>query len=162
MARVASCGMTKPDMLPIAEWDEQVDDIHTGDPLWTVQAYRMSVYAIACHTFDRVHSPAVTKAPAFDQMTRALGSIAANIAEGYSRSSIADRIRFYGYALGSTRESIAWYDTLTAELGETVVHRQQILVQIRRLLLTTVRNARPDTSTRSMSDIRRRAADEQP
>ncbi len=151
--------MTKPEMLPIAEWEKGVDDVRSGDPLWTVQAYRMSVYAIACHTFDRVRSPAMTKAPALDQLTRALGSVAANIAEGYSRSSIADRVRFYGYALGSTREAIAWYDTLAMELGETVAHRQRILVQIRRLLLTTVRNARPTTSTRSMNDIGRRSAD---
>jgi four helix bundle protein len=44
-----------------------------------------------------------------DQLSRALGSISANIAEGYSRGTGKDRARFYEYALGSARESRDWY-----------------------------------------------------
>jgi four helix bundle protein len=40
---------------------------------------------------------------------RALGSISANIAEGYARKSPRDRIRYYEYALGSVEESRAWF-----------------------------------------------------
>jgi hypothetical protein len=36
-----------------------------------------------------------------DQLYRSLGSISANLAESYSRSSRKDRARFYEYALGS-------------------------------------------------------------
>ena len=44
-----------------------------------------------------------------DQLYRALGSISANLAEGYSRGTGKDRARFYEYALGSARESRDWY-----------------------------------------------------
>ena len=40
-----------------------------------------------------------------DQLYRALGSISANLAEGYSRGTGKDRERFYEYSLGSARES---------------------------------------------------------
>jgi four helix bundle protein len=41
----------------------------------------------------------------YDQLYRALGSISANAAEGYSRGTGKDRARFYEYALGSVREN---------------------------------------------------------
>ena len=99
------------------------------------------------------------KAPALDQLTRAVGSVAANIAEGYSRFSGPDRVRFYGYALGSVREAIAWYGTLGAELGTVAAERQAMLVQIRRLLLTTVKRARADSTTFPPPKTRRRSKD---
>lgn len=129
------------------------DESRVGDPLWSVQAYRISVYLIACHTFDRKTNAALRTAPALDQLTRALGSISANIAEGYSRGTIADRCRFYSYALGSDREAIAWYDTLTMELGSVVYDRQAKLIQIRRLLLATLRRIRPEGPSRTMRDV---------
>ncbi len=51
--------------------------------------------------------PAVIKADSLWKMT--VGSIRANIAEGYSRGTGKDRARFYEYALGSARESRDWY-----------------------------------------------------
>ena len=131
-------------MLAFVEWAKRADEARTGDPLWTLQAYRLGLYAIECHTFDRRANTKLGRAAALDQLTRAVGSISANIAEGYSRASVADRLRFYEYALGSTREAIAWYDTLQIELGDTLTVRQATLVQIRRLLLTTLRNSRPE------------------
>jgi four helix bundle protein len=143
-------------MPPIGEWEKGADVGRVGDPLWTVQAYRLSLYAIACHNFDRRLTAQLRRSPSFDQLTRAVGSISANIAEGYSRSSLADRTRFYGYALGSTRETIAWYDTLTIELGDLVGARQDTLIQIRRLLLTMLRRTRPEGPVLSMRDVRRK------
>jgi four helix bundle protein len=151
--------MTDSSMQTFGEWALGAHNARVGDPLWTVQAYRLSCYAMACLTFDRRANANLGKAPALDQLTRAVGSISANISEGYSRSSVADRTRFYGYALGSTREAIDWYDSLTIELGNVVNERQNILVQIRRLLLTMLRRARPDTPDRSMHDGPRRAPD---
>ncbi len=43
------------------------------------------------------------------QLYAAVGSIAANLGEGYSRSSGRDRARIFEYALGSVRESMTWY-----------------------------------------------------
>jgi four helix bundle protein len=129
------------------EWVKRADESRVGDPLW------ISVYAIDCHTFDRKSSAALRGAPGLDQLTRALGSISANIAEGYSRGTALDRSRFYGYALGSAREAIAWYDTLRIELAAASYDRQAKLIQIRRLLLTMLRRIRPDGPERSMRDI---------
>ena len=143
-------------MKTFKEWEGAAGESRRSDPLWSVQAYRISLYLIKCHTFDRGTIARLQKAAALDQLTRALGSIAANIAEGYSRLSIADRTRFYGYALGSTRESIAWYDTLRIELGGLVDERQAVLIQVRRLLLTTLRNIRPEGATIKLRDSVRR------
>lgn len=87
--------MTALTMLDFTEWLAAADNSRTGDPLWSVQAYRLALYAIDSHTFDRRVNPRLAKASALDQVTRAIGSVAANIAEGYSRSSLADRNRFY-------------------------------------------------------------------
>ena len=143
-------------LLPLNEWAEAARAEVAGDPLWSVQSYRIALYAVECLTFDRRSNSHFAGAPAVDQLTRALGSIAVHIAEGYSRGSIADRRQFYGYALGSTREAIAWYNTLHIELGPIVEERQALLIQIRRLLITTVRNSRPDDSTEILSDINRK------
>ena len=135
------------------------DTMRVGDPLWSVQAYRISLYAIECHTLDRRVNAQLGRAATLDQLTRAVGSISANLAEGYSRSSVADRTRFYGYALGSTREAIAWYDTLNIELGDVVKKRQDTLIQIRRLLLTMLKRTRPDGPVHSMRDMPKRTPD---
>jgi four helix bundle protein len=135
-------GMTNHTQLSFAEWEKTVGTGIAGDPLWTVQAYRIGVYAMECHTLDRGSNPALAAAAACDQLTRAIGSISANIAEGYSRSTLPARVRFYGYALGSAREAIAWYNAVRVELGAFVVDRQAVLIQVRRLLLTTLRRSR--------------------
>jgi four helix bundle protein len=77
------------------------------------------------------------------QLYRAIGSIAANIAEGYARRSRPDRIRYYEYALGSVEECITWYETARHVLsGDTLPDRLADLVGIRRLSLTMIRNER--------------------
>ena len=67
------------------------------------------------------------------------GSVGANIAEGYSRGSGKDRVRFYEYALGSARESRHWYHMGRHMLPDMVVeHRLGLLAEVSRLLLTIV------------------------
>ncbi|NUQ19731.1 MAG: four helix bundle protein [Gemmatimonadaceae bacterium] len=85
------------------------------------------------------------------QLVRAIGSIAAQIAEGYSRRSRSDRIRYFEYALGSTDEAISWYHTALPRLDTKLVEsRLEDLVSIRRLLLVMIRNERAArTSSRS-------------
>lgn len=74
-----------------------------------------------------------------DQLYRSVGSIGANIAEGYSRGTGKDRARFYEYALGSARESRDWYFKSRFVLGEEVAdHRLNFMTQIIRLLLVIV------------------------
>ena len=73
------------------------------------------------------------------QLYAAVGSITANLAEGYSRSSGRDRSRIFEYALGSVRERMMWYHTAKPLLGTEVVReRLNTLEQIRRLLLAII------------------------
>ena len=73
------------------------------------------------------------------QLYAAIGSISARLAEGYSRSSGRDRARIFEYALGSTRESIEWYQSGQPVLGrEITTARLNKLEEIRRLLLATI------------------------
>jgi four helix bundle protein len=51
------------------------------------------------------------------QLYAAVGSIAANLGEGYAHSSGKDRARIFEYALGSARESIAWFHSAEPVLG---------------------------------------------
>ena len=73
------------------------------------------------------------------QLYAAVSSIGVNIAEGYSRSSGKDRVRFYEYALGSVRESMQWYRAGESVLGvEAVTDRLDRLEEMRRLLLAII------------------------
>jgi four helix bundle protein len=77
------------------------------------------------------------------QLVRALGSISANIAEGYARKSPRDRIRYYEYALGSVEESRAWFHVAQRAIPpKTLGSRADQLTSIRRLLLTMIANER--------------------
>ncbi|MBW7932399.1 MAG: four helix bundle protein [Gemmatimonadaceae bacterium] len=108
----------------------------TSDPLWNLLAYRVARCLV-----DHVQGDAVLLARRVDattvaQLTRAIASIGANIAEGYSRRSGADRSRFYGFALGSAREAMLWYRSVAWALdADTVTLRMAFLAQERRLLL---------------------------
>lgn len=73
------------------------------------------------------------------QLYSAVGSIPANLAEGYSRSSGRDRARLFEYALGSGRESAVWYKAGCPVLGSEVVNqRQNTLEEIGRLLSAAI------------------------
>ncbi len=72
--------------------------------------------------------------------------MSANLAEGYSRGTGADRARFYEYALGSARESRDWYFKARHVLSRDVTsHRLQCLTEIIRLLLKMVPQQRGRT-----------------
>ena len=139
---------------PFVEWEKNASLTMLGDPLWTVRAFRLAMYAIDCRAHDLKVVSGSDRLPERDQLTRALGSVAANIAEGYSRSSAAERSRFYGYALGSVRESVVWYEVMRPEIGSATSDREAILVEIRRLLLTTIRRMRVAGDTSKLRDPR--------
>jgi len=103
-------------------------------------AYRMGLYAVELAWDDAVilDRHRVTRRIA-SQLYDAVGSIAANIAEGYSRSSGADRVRIFEYGLGSTRESAVRYHAARPVLGRALYDgRINLLTQIRRILLTAI------------------------
>jgi four helix bundle protein len=126
------------------DWESTVPEAITGDPLWRVQAYRLALFSadIGWEDVTRLAQDRRTQSLA-DQLYRSLGSVSANIAEGYSRGTGKDRARFYEYALGSARESRDWYYKSRHALGEDVTkHRLSLQTQIVRLLLTMVPDQR--------------------
>ena len=73
------------------------------------------------------------------QLYRAAGSIGATVAEGYSRSSGLDRVRFYEYALGSARETREWYLHGEPVLGTARgTMAMDVLTRISKLLLASI------------------------
>jgi four helix bundle protein len=69
------------------------------------------------------------------QLYTAVGSIAANIREGYYRSSGKDRARIFEYALGSAGESEEWYGAGRPVLGSERTECQvNTLREIQRML----------------------------
>jgi four helix bundle protein len=131
------------------KWEANVPECLTQDSLWTVEAYRLALFASDLCWRDiqklktrRLYSLA-------DQLARAVGGISAQIAEGYSRKTGRDRARFYEYALGSGRESRDWYFKARHVLGPNVTqHRLQLHTHIIRLLMRMV----PDQRSRSVRE----------
>jgi four helix bundle protein len=139
------------------EWSASVSKDITGDTLWKIEAYRLALFVGDIGWYDATKLMQDKRTiDLSDQLYRALGSISANIAEGYSRGSSKDRARFYEYALGSARESRDWYHKSEHVLGTTVVsHRLRLLTQIIRLLLTMIPEERGRTlhETRPVYDL---------
>ena len=122
------------------EWERAVPEEITGDSLWKVEAYRLALFAadIGWHDATKLVADRRTRSLS-DQLYRSLGSVSANVAEGYSRGTGRDRARFYEYALGSARESRDWYYKGRHILGDAVTqHRLQLLTQVIKLLLTMI------------------------
>jgi four helix bundle protein len=122
------------------EWILSVPEEVTGDSVWKMEAYRLSMFLadIGWGDITKLMSDRRTLSLS-DQLYRSLGSISANLAEGYSRSSNKDRARFYDYALGSARESRGWYYQSRFILNEKIVtHRLRLVTQVIRLLLTMI------------------------
>lgn len=137
------------------EWRKTVPEEIVNDALWSVEAYRLGLFAgdLGWSDVTKLLSDRRTLRLS-DQLYRSLGSISTNISEGYSRGSGKDRARFYPpasqsswrageYALGSARESRDWYYKGRHILGnEVVLHRIRLLTHIIRLLLTMIPDQR--------------------
>jgi len=125
------------------DWLKMVPPDFTGDVLWRMEVYRLSLFAADLGWQDVIKLGQDRRMfKLSDQLYAAVGSISANIAEGYSRNSHKDQARFYEYALGSAREARNWYFAGRHVLGETVAsHRIRLLTQIIRQLLSIIPSA---------------------
>jgi len=120
-----------------SDWLKTVPVEIREDPLWNQEVYRLALLVadLAWRDTTKLFRDGRTMKLAA-QLFEAVGSIGANISEGYSRGYQKDRARFYEYALGSARESRTWYFDGRHVLGEAVaLHRIQLHTQIIRLLL---------------------------
>ena len=85
------------------EWEHSVSAEIINDSLWKMEAHRLGLFAADVGWHDAIKLMRDKRTLELsDQLYRALGSISANLAEGYSRGTGRDRARFYEYALGST------------------------------------------------------------
>jgi len=124
-------------------WESTVPEAITGDPLWTVEAYRLALFASDLWWADMQKLRAQHLYKLADQVYSSVGGIGAQIAEGYSRRTGKDRAHFYEYALGSGRESRDWYYKSRHVLGPTVTdHRVKLHAGIIRLLMRMVPDQR--------------------
>lgn len=122
------------------EWERAVPEEIKRDSLWKMEAYRLALFLgdLAWHDALRLVREWQMVSLA-DQLYRAVGSISANLAEGYSRGSGRDRARFYEYALSSAREGRDWYFKSRHALGDAVFqHRLRFLTSLIRLMLKMV------------------------
>lgn len=139
------------------DWIKNVPDAIKEDTLWKMKVYRLSLFLcdIGWNDISTLYKDGRTKSLS-NQLYRALGSIGANIAEGYSRGTGKDRARFDEYSLGSAREARDWYYKERHILGQKILnHRLLILTKIIKLLLTMVPDQRtysakyPNSATKS-------------
>jgi len=126
------------------EWLKTVPNEITDDPIWKLEVYRFALFAGDLGWSDALtlsKTPLTQKTA--DQLYRALGSISANLTEGYSRSKGLDRARFFEYSLGSARESRDWYYKSRHVLSEEIIkHRFGLTTKIVGMLTPMIRHQR--------------------
>jgi four helix bundle protein len=136
------------------EWEESVPEVIRVDSLWKMAAYRQALFLgdLAWHDITKLNQNKYVW-ELCNQLYRSVGSISANIAEGYSRGSGKNRARFYEYSLGSARESRDWYFKSRHLLDDEVfTHRLNLITEIIRLLLTMIPHQRQKTISEPTSD----------
>lgn len=127
-----------------SEWLNTVPQTLKDDAVWTLSAYRHALFLsdLCWHDVTKLMRDKRTTGLS-SQMYDAVGSVGANLAEGYSRGSGRDRARFYEYSLGSARESRDWYFKARHVLGDQVAtHRMEFLGEVIRLTLTMIPDQR--------------------
>ena len=132
-------------------WERSCHRAITSDVIWKLDAYRAALFLLVCARDDQFASVRRPLDPAIaSQLVRAAASVSANIGEGYSRPTRADRIRFLSYALGSTRECVSWYEaSLGAIDRQTLDSRLTLIERNRALLLGLIRSVAREGSRRS-------------
>ncbi len=133
--------MTLP-VLGFEAFEATPPEAYSGDPLWRTRMFRMATYLGARCSTDVSRLGSRVSHHVAHQFVRAVCSVAANIAEGYSRGANSDRARFYSYALGSVREALAWIDALGETPWSPRAEYRDLLVQVRRQLLTAIKAMR--------------------
>jgi len=137
-----------PDPDGFGEWEATIPEWIKRDPIWRTPAYRYSVWLSDLAKQDaRILRANIDTRSDVDQLLRAVGSISANLAEGYSRRTGAERARYYDYARATAREARDWYFTGRTALGDAVVEqRHAVLERIIRILSAIIPREREDGS----------------
>src|SRR5215207_7514204 len=126
------------------QWEASVPREIREDAVWKIEAYRLGRFLsdLSWNDTAKFERNKRTRSTV-DQLFRAVGSITANVSEGYSRNTGKERARFYEFALGSARESRDCYYHSRNVLTERVWrHRINLAAQAIKLLLTMIPNQR--------------------
>jgi four helix bundle protein len=137
------------------EWECSAPTHLTRDRLWRMRVYRLVTYLASVARLD---AQAIADDPigrlVAPQLYASVGSIRANLAEGYSRSSGRERVRFFEYALGSARETLEWYSHSESFLPASELRdRLDVTNQIIRILLSIIPKER-DRTIRPSADFK--------
>ncbi len=127
-----------------ADWQGTVFVEIKNDPIWKLEVYRLALFAgdIGWHDVLTLSKNKLMYSIA-DQLHRSLGSISANLTEGYSRSKGLDRARFIEISLGSARESRDWYYKSKHVLSpEVIKHRMGLTTHIIAMLTPMITHQR--------------------
>ena len=124
------------------EWVATVPERVKAEACWRFEAYpkTLYVYELAWDDCETLMRDGRGRAVA-QQLIRSVGSISANLEEGYGRGvGGKEYLYFLRVAEGSARESKGWYFRGRQLLGPTVVEaRQALLDEILALLVTEKR-----------------------
>jgi four helix bundle protein len=139
-----------------AEWLSTVPSEIANDPIWKLEVYRLALFAgeIGWHDVLALSKNNLMWSVA-DQLHRSLGSISANLTEGYSRSKGPDRARLFEYSLGSARESRDWYYKSRHVFAEEVVkHRMELMTRIISMLAPMISHQRKQSIREEQAEYR--------
>ncbi|MGN8226654.1 four helix bundle protein [Gracilimonas sp. BCB1] len=125
------------------EWEQKVPKQIKNDVIWKIEAYRLSLYLSDLSWVDSSKIISNKHFALADQLYRSVGSISANITEGFSRLSNKEKARFCEIALGSTREARDWYFKSRHIIGDEASQaRIEMLTSIAKLLQSMISNLR--------------------
>ncbi|MEQ8525755.1 four helix bundle protein [Gracilimonas sp.] len=125
------------------EWEQKVPNEIRSDVVWKIEAYRLGLFLSDICWEDSNKIITEKRFALADQLYRSVGSISANITEGYSRFSNKEKARFCEIALGSTREARDWYFKSRHIVGEEISQtRIDMLTSIAKLLQSMICNNR--------------------
>jgi four helix bundle protein len=140
------------DPVGLAEWAANVPQAMREDPIWRLSAYRFALWLGDLTQLDdapRIQADYRTRKH-LEQLLDAVGSISANIAEGYGRTTGPERAKFYEYALSSAREARDWYFKVRHSLDPEVVGaRIQLLTRVMKILTVATVRERAESDTRA-------------
>ena len=115
-----------------AEWVETVHPTVKYGPLWSFYVYQKALFAydLAWEDCDKLLKD--TRGEMISrQLIRSVGSISANIEEGYGRGFGPDYAYRLRIAMGEARESQGWYWRAHKLLAQSVLdHRLSLLNEI--------------------------------
>ena len=122
------------------------------DPIWRLPAYRFALYLgdlVQREDAALIQRDYRTRKH-LDQLLAAVGSISANISEGYGSTTGPERAKFYEYSQRSAREARDWLFKVRYALNPDVVAtRISLATRIMKILTVAITRERAEPETRA-------------